>query len=250
MFLLAIIFATSYSFAQQGQKVNPEKPIFNDPPVMVTKAACPVPPVVVNVTQNNNSSPSPMQKTTTAKSPRYRSYKNSSRWDNTWYVPTQHGILSIPQNGSISGSFNTTTNNNNYYGFQGSNQLQKNCFNVCGGNHYGHGQQPYQIDWFPGFWFWLLLAVGLGLWFWDRRNPIFPPKSDPAPIKVIMPTPAPASVSKTEYPAPVKPAVDLTEMPEKLKGTGGRIRVNADGSVVVDFPKDSGEKKPGSDQPA
>ncbi len=54
--ILAIMFAISPSFAQNSPNISPERPMLSNPPIMVMpQQSCPMPPVVVNVTQNNNA---------------------------------------------------------------------------------------------------------------------------------------------------------------------------------------------------
>jgi hypothetical protein len=250
LILAIIIFAVSPSFAQQGPKnISPEKPILNDPTVMVTQAICPVPSVVLNLTQtqNNNALNIPPanngngfleNKKTSGTKRHYRPYQYSNRWDNNWYVPTQQGILSMPPSGTISNSFNT--NNYNTYNYGHQLPVKESWCNVCraSGSQHTHMTPPNQeTNWFPGFWFWLLAAIGLGLWFWNKRNPIFPPKTDTTPITFapVIKNYRPVSSRPAEVVTPVM--VDPKEAMEMAKAVGGTFETRTDGTFKIDFPK-------------
>lgn len=241
-FLAVILFAVSASFGQNNQNVSPEKPIPNGPIMLMPQANCPVPPVAVYVTQNNNSFPSvPTQPK--AKCKRYHGYSNnrwSNTWDNTWGVPTPRGLLSMPSNGSISGSFNTTTNNNNYYQ---EVPVKESWCNVCEkyGPQHAHAVYSSQpTNWDPLIWFvalagLMILTFLMADWY-RKRHPIVP---------VTVATPATPTIVRTPAPTVIIPpsADEVEKAMTAAKDSGVSFTRSSNGvGYSIDFPKPESKK--------
>lgn len=223
-FLLAILFATVYSFAQNNPNVSQEKVMPNDTYATgVPQTFCSVPPVVVNVTQNNNSFTAIPQ------------VNQNGFLVNKKIMPR----IIYRDRGSV-----TFITNHNYFGDTTKSILRERSNEVCCGAYGNHG---HFIGWGLPTWFWLLLAlVGIILliaYLVDRHrrnHPIVQGSTAPpvSPVTIKNYHPVGSKAESTAYKTPVKPAVDLTDAVGELKGTGATITVYADGGVKVQFPKE------------
>lgn len=153
-------------------------------------------------------------------------------------------VITRPANysSSISGSFNTTTNN--YYGKMPGERCYT-CDNYgCGGYYYDHRPLYYAGTGYGGWAiFWCLLALGLLILLvyllaskYRTNNPY------PTDSRVAHTYSFPAAKSEKqseikEYPKPVEPALDLSSMTDQLKESGATVDIKADGSITVSFPK-------------
>lgn len=244
--LACIAFSTGI-FAQVMEKnMNPEKPIPNNSIVLMPQANCPVPPVVVNVTQNNNSLSIPpannsngfLENKKTSGTRHHHCPQYSNYWDNPyWNIPGK-GILSTPPNGSISNSFNTTTNN--YYQQMPVKETD-HCLGMCSSNIVYHWYNDN--DWIITL---LMLGLIVGFLIWlanylrNRRN-------DNPPASTVTHThthkhehtlpPSAPKASDEKRKAPVTPAVDVASLLEGLKDTGATATFFADGGFKVEMPK-------------
>ncbi len=232
-FLLAITFATSYSFAQQGQNVSPERPTQNNDVVAVPipqTSFCPVSPpaVVVNNTINNNTMPGT---------------------GNGFLIQKQMPGRIIYRNTRPNVNFIT---NHNYFGDTAKTVVKERKDEMCCGAYGNHAH-------FMGLppWFWSLLAlVGIILliaYLVDRdrrRNPPVGPSSV---------THTHSHTHSHSYPPAPKPElvkptmVDPKEAMEMAKNNGGTFSTRADGTFRVEFPKPEPvakveEKKAGDQQ--